>query len=451
MVEDDSLMEAFIVDSLRVLDCDIIRCSTCREARERLRRSSPDLVLTDLRLPDGSGMELVKYLRNCSSTVPIIVMTAYPDPSLVHPADELDISSFLIKPFSPEQIRYSVLQGLEKRHNNHISKAAVTSSNNNSHGLIGVSRYIHDVRQKILRVARNELPVIIQGPSGTGKEIIAQALHASCERGEHTLIAVNCATIPPHLEEAELFGCTKGSFTGAVHDRDGIIASAHQSTLFLDEVGELSLATQAKLLRVLDSGEVTRIGAVQPSRVDIRVVAATNRSLDDMVANGDFRHDLYFRLKGEVIQTKSLADHREDTPALVHHFIATHTCPNTPDSITTDALRYLSTCSWPGNIRELKHTVIKLCHAAEGLKRITLPIVEKVSPRQKELPAARWDYRFARDTAIMEFEYGYFEKLLAQYRGNLSQVSDVCGIERRNLSKKLKALNLSPEEFRAVL
>jgi transcriptional regulator with PAS, ATPase and Fis domain len=298
-------------------------------------------------------------------------------------------------------------------------------------------------------LAPGDFPIVIQGPSGTGKEIVANSIHNNSKRKKNPMVTINCAAIPKDLEEAQFFGHTRGAFTGAYSARNGIMAAADNTTLFLDEVSELSLGVQAKLLRVLENGEFLRIGETTSRKVDIRLITATNRNIKEMVEKGSFRDDLFFRL-GFLINTKPLNEHREDIPLIAKHFININNTndPRCPKQITAEALSYLVDYNWRGNVRELKQALNLLCHIAMGKKRINISDVQSIL-NHKECKINGYElYSTEKIKILREFEIDYFTRLLKKYCGNMTQAAKASGMHRPNLIKKLKNLDISPSDFK---
>lgn len=324
-----------------------------------------------------------------------------------------------------------------------------TADSNERLGFVGSSSYLRRLRDEIRTVAAGDFPVLIQGDSGTGKELVAVAIHRCSGRGEKQMVVVNCAAVPHQLEEAAFFGHIKGAFTGADRAHEGLIAGAAGSTLFLDEIAETSLEVQAKLLRVLDTGEYLPVGASAMRRVDIRVVSATNRSLEQRVARGLFREDLFFRLKGMVLSTVPLRRHREDIPELVMHFLREQEESSAPADITPSALALLGGYEWPGNVRELRYTVEVLCVASSGRCCIDEHTVQRVlnlnMDTNDDEPVP---YAEAKARAMGRFEHSYFAELLRRYRGNVTRVAESAGMHRPNVARKLKALGIRASDYR---
>lgn len=443
VVDDDPAMVDIITAILEMENIRITSAVSVLSARQLLDTSSPDLLVTDLNLPDGDGLEIIEHCRSICSHTAIVVLTGFPDEKRVRDMMALDISTFLVKPFTPQQLKYAVIRAMEERK---LKIAADTDdaedlSGENTLGLIGSSPYLNRLRKTIRIMAEGDFPVLIHGPSGTGKEIIAKAIHQNGNRSSERMVTINCAAIPHHLEESEFFGFAKGAFTDARTSKHGILECADRSTLFLDEIGELSLAVQAKLLRVLDTGEFIRIGEVHPMKVNIRILSATNRNLEEMVATGMFRADLYFRLKGAMIITEPLSFHPEDIPALSRHFIAE--C-DTGKQLTQGALERLQRFRWQGNIRELKNTLQYIVTRSQSSHRITAEMVETVLGTAKENEHTPQPFSKVKE----QFERDYFISLLRLHNGNISRVAREAEIHRPNLLRKLKELGISPETYR---
>jgi len=321
-------------------------------------------------------------------------------------------------------------------------------------GIIGSSAYANDLRDNIRNVAQGDFPVMVLGPSGTGKELVSCAIHDCSPRKDNKLAVVNCAAIPRNLEENEFFGHIKGSFTGALDNKLGLLSSSHNSTLFLDEVGDISLEMQAKLLRFLDSGEYMPIGSSTLKRSDTRVVCATNKNLEQMVQEGGFREDLYYRLKGVVINTLALSEHPEDIPELVRFFIRRVKRNDTPKKIDDEAMGILTSYSWPGNIRELKYAIDVICMTnigADIIKRNMLyPTIKIRRKTDVNVNAPVKPYMTHKSEVVKDFDRYYFAKLLVQFGGNVSKSAQAAGMYRANLTKKLNELGISAKDFKST-
>jgi DNA-binding NtrC family response regulator len=377
-----------------------------------------------------------------------VLISGYATDETAFSMEEIGVQSLLTKPFTVTQLKFTLFRELMRLKEPGIrSLCDEPAAEGCLGGLKGSSAYIRDLHHKIRQISRGDIPVLIQGPTGTGKEIIARAIHGCSGRKDKPIIIVNSSAIPEHLEESEFFGHAKGAFTGAFEPKDGILRCAHGATLFLDEVGELSLRMQAKLLRVLDGHEFCRIGETVPQRSDFRLISATNRPLQDMVRDGSFRQDLFFRLKACMIQTESLATHREDIPCLVQHFLSRcQAKEQRPFSITAQAVELLVNYEWPGNVRELKNTIESLCTIAGKAGTITLESIEwLLNGVQRQSPSSVVPFAQAK----IDFERNYYRSLLERFHGNISVAARVSGIERAYFSKRVKALGLEAGEFRA--
>jgi DNA-binding NtrC family response regulator len=316
--------------------------------------------------------------------------------------------------------------------------------------IIGTGPWIKELYDRIAMVAATDVTVAIFGESGTGKELVARTIHTSSPRHDAPFVIVNCAAIPEALLEDELFGHVRGAFTDATRDREGLLAAAHTGTLFLDEIGELRLALQGKLLRVLQSQEFRRIGDDQDRRVDVRIVTATNRDLDQLVARGSFRQDLYYRINVFPMHLPPLRDRPEDIPLLVHHFISKHRgrLGNSIEAIAPGALRRLAAYDFPGNVRELENKVHEAMVVAEGPMiteaDIALPAGRGASAR----PDLTRPFRELKQEAIDGFEKAYLTELLRAHRGNLTQAARAARMDRKNLWSLVVRHGLDREQFK---
>ncbi len=314
-------------------------------------------------------------------------------------------------------------------------------------GFIGVSDFCRRVRQNVATYASSTLPILIQGDTGTGKEVIAQALHNASDRRNASFLAVNCATLGG-LAESELFGHTRGSFTGAQRSTRGYIGSAEGGTLLLDEVGELALEIQAKLLRFLDNGEYIRLGGSECRQGDVRILSASNRKLEVMSSQGSFRSDLFYRLSGAVIQMAPLRDRPEDVPLLARHFLKRfsvemgQTCLMSPKAIM--ALCYFE---WPGNVRQLRHMIHRLCQECSSREITEMDVASALG--QKVDDQMHIDcYKTAKQKALQTFDRQYFTALLSATQGKLSDSLELSGMHKKNFYMKTAELGISPRDFR---
>jgi DNA-binding NtrC family response regulator len=420
-------------------------------AAERAARDGTpfDLVLTDYQMPRVDGLELLALLRRDHPELLVALVTAHGDERTAVRALKLGAWDYVPKPYDNEEIRALVARARELlalRAENARLRGELAAH----HGdLVGAAPAMRELYRFIARAAPTRATVLVTGESGTGKELVARALHDGGPRARRAFVAVNCAALPAELAEAELFGHVKGAFTGAVHDRAGLFEAADGGTLFLDEVGDMPLALQAKLLRVLESGEVTRVGATRPVAVDVRLVAATHRALDALVAEGRFRDDLRYRLQVLTAHLPPLRERREDVPALATHFLAhfaaRHGVPARP--LADDARRALLAHDWPGNVRELRNALERALLLADGetITAADLPaaVAQGGAPlRPAEAAFAGLAFVEARRRAADAFDRAFLAAALERHGGNVSAAARALGLHRPSLQKLIARLGL---------
>jgi DNA-binding NtrC family response regulator len=314
--------------------------------------------------------------------------------------------------------------------------------------LVGESQYMQELRREIRRVAPCDFPVCIQGEPGTGKDIIAAAIHSLGPRNKKEMISTNCTAIPADREEEEFFGCATGAHGGAWPAKMGLIACANHSTLFLNEINAISPRLQARLFAILDTGEFSPSWSKEPRLTDLRIITATNRDIEALAQQGAFSRELLARLRGAVITTIPLHDHREDIPDLIDHFITVKEDLKIPRRISPMALEMLVEHSWPGNLRELQYTIEVICIASIGLSAISKKTVRSVLKINETVTHPQLSYQEAKAGVLHEFEVKYFTKLLHHFKGNINQAALTAGMYRPNLLNKLKQLNIKPDAFR---
>jgi two-component system, NtrC family, nitrogen regulation response regulator NtrX len=446
VVDDDPDMYDLIKGMLEEKVAEIQYASTFTEGKEAILEKNYNLALLDISFPDGNGFDLITIINENRPGVGIVLMTGYLHDDIVTASAGLQFPT-IIKPFTAEQLRFVISRELARTSiPGNLHHYDFDGVNDNQPRLTGSSTYITKLRHHIAQIAKSDLPVLIQGPTGTSKEIIARLIHEHSNRYSKPMITINSSAIPEHLEESEFFGHVKGAFTGAHHDKDGIFMCADKTTLFLDEVGELSLRMQAKLLRVLDSHEFSRIGETRPRKSDFRLISATNRPLPEMIKNGSFRQDLYFRLRAAQIMSKPLVEHSEDIPELVEEIV--EKVNRTRDwrlTVDPEAIDILKSWEWPGNIRELKNAVEAICINSFDSGKITANSVlwyfNAINQNDvRPIPPFT--------TAKNDFEKNYYESLLARFHGNISMASRAAGLERAYFSKKIKSLGLKVDKYR---
>jgi two-component system nitrogen regulation response regulator NtrX len=402
----------------------------------------PDVVLLDLLMPPGpDGLETLAQFREQGHTAPVIMMSGKAQLTDAVRAVKLGAFQFLEKPLSPEAVLVTLRAALELNRARAENRALHEELGRRA-SLIGEGPAMQQVRGLIARVAPTEARVLVTGESGTGKELVAAAIHSASRRRGRPFVTVNCAAIPRDLVESEMFGHERGAFTGATERRLGRFELAHGGTLFLDEVGDLSQEAQAKLLRTLETGELQRIGAEASTRIDARVVAATNRQLDSAVSNGAFREDLFFRLNVFPIELPPLRMRMEDLPALVTH-LGERVRPRNTMAFTAAALEALASYSWPGNVRELANLV-------ERLSILCGPVIDAAdvrgvlpggTPPSRSTQASAQLGRSLTD-ALDEYERDLLCAALAQAQGNMAEAARILQTDRANLYRRMRRLGV---------
>ncbi len=359
LVDDDQAFRRVLEYQLGEDGHRVLTASSAVSALEQLKAAPVDVVLSDVRMPGTDGVELLARVKALQPELPIIMLTAHGSINAAVEAMQKGAADYLTKPFSREQLRIALTKTFNvadlKRENRQLREVIAQRFSFDS--MIAESRAMQHALEMASRVAQSDATVLIEGESGTGKELLAKAIHFHSPRKSQPFVIVNCAAIPENLLESELFGHRRGSFTGATSDKQGKFEAANGGTIFLDEVGELPTTMQAKLLRVLQNQEVDKIGDVRPARINVRVLAATNRDLEKMTASGTFRDDLYYRLAVVAIHMPPLRERTDDIPHLVQHLIARHGSTMSPPRVDDGVYSAFNLYAWPGNIRELENVL----------------------------------------------------------------------------------------------
>jgi two-component system nitrogen regulation response regulator NtrX len=442
LVDDEANIRRMLGALLRSEGFGVTEAPNGNAALLLLDEIDPDVVLLDLLMPPGpDGLETLGQMRERGGAAPVIMMSGKAQLTDAVRAVKLGAFQFLEKPLSPEAVLVTVRAALDLNRTRAENRALQAELGRRA-TLIGEGPAMQQVRALIARVAPTEARVLITGESGTGKELVAAAIHSASRRRTRAFVTVNCAAIPRDLVESEMFGHERGAFTGATERHMGRFELAHGGTLFLDEVGDLSQEAQAKLLRTLETGELQRIGAEATTRIDARVVSATNRQLGDAVHNGGFREDLFFRLNVFPIELPPLRDRLEDLPALVAH-LAERIRPRHAASFTDDALEALVTYTWPGNIRELANLVERLSILSGPV--IDAPAVRQVlrggsTPGAIPSPSSLLGRPLAE--ALDEFERGLLTAAVAQAQGNMAEAARILQTDRANLYRRMRRLGV---------
>ncbi|HTT77204.1 MAG TPA: sigma-54 dependent transcriptional regulator [Candidatus Binataceae bacterium] len=444
--------EADMAESLaRVLTKAGYECLVTSDPAQGLRMLSserPDLLLTDLRMPAMDGMEVLAQAREIDPRLPVIVLTGHASIESAVAAVKAGAFDFLSKTFSNDQLKLTVERALTKRRleleNLHLRdqlRSTVGFEN-----IIGQSAALKQVLELVRKAARSDANILILGESGTGKEVVARATHANSLRAAQPFIAVDCASLPEQLLESELFGHEKGAFTGAANAKQGLMEVAHRGTLFLDELGELPLSLQVKLLRALQERQIRRVGGTKQIALDVRIVSATNRDLRALVAAGKFREDLYYRVNVIDIALPPLRERHGDIELLIAHFLRKYT--GSPSAaakgFAPEAMMALETYAWPGNVRELQNVIERACALADSemITLADLPQHMRTPAHLNEPPdvaetGTSLTLKEAKDRWIGQLESAYVENLLKQEGGNVSQAARKAGVDRKTLHRLL--------------
>ena len=417
----------------------------------RIGSWQPDAAVFDLRLPGMDGVELTRRALQLQPDLAVLLLTGFGTIESAVQAVHEGACDYLEKPFDLVKVDLTLRKALEHRRQGRRYRllAEATGRRGEFEGIVGQSGAIGEVAAAIAAVADTDSVVLISGESGTGKELVARAVHASGARRERPFVTVDCAAIPEALLESELFGHMRGAFTGAHRERAGYFEAASDGTIFLDEVGELPLALQKKLLRILQEKSFSRVGESRYRTSEARVVAATNREMEAEVAAGSFREDLYYRLKVIEIALPPLRERPEDIPLLVHHYLGrlNRKLNRRVQGVSDEAMALLQAYPWPGNIRELIHLLERVMtfHNPEVLQVGHFP--SELRPgTQPELPPG--SYNDLKEQLIEEAGGTYFEKLLRHYHGNIARVAEHAGLNRRHLYRLLEKLGLDPSVHR---
>ena len=437
VVDDEPAIRELLELTLTRMGVDCVLAADISEAHTALRSHPPDLCLTDMRLPDGDGLELVGYIQQHAPQVPVAVITAHGNVESAVQALKKGAFDFVSKPVDLAALRSLVSTSLKLREKRQTEGRAATR-------LLGHSPAIEQVRAMVAKVARSQAPVHISGESGTGKELVARLIHENGARAEAPFVAVNCGAIPGELMESEFFGHKKGSFTGAVADKDGLFQAAQAGTLFLDEVAELPLHMQVKLLRVIQEKAIRAVGAQRETPVDVRILSATHRNLNELVRAGKFREDLYYRINVIELRVPPLRERPEDITLLADHILGRLAGPgHKPAKLAADGAALLQSHSFPGNVRELENILERATTLAEG---------ELIHAADIQLQAPTEDEEHEPTTApptgqplgkhLDEVEKEAIRKALEQARYNKTAAAKLLGMSFRQLRYRIKKLGL---------
>jgi two-component system, NtrC family, nitrogen regulation response regulator GlnG len=462
IVEDDASIGLVVSAALAAENIDVQLCDSVGGRDVALASTHFDLMLTDVVLKDSDGLATLKELMAVAPDMPVIIMSAQNTLETAVRASEINAFEYFPKPFDLNDLVLAVKQGIDKRRATPDAPADMLAEANLP--MIGRSAAMQDVYRMVARLLRNDLSVLISGESGTGKELVAEAIHSLGHRKTGPFVAVNMAAIPSELIEAELFGHEKGSFTGAVGQAIGRFEQAQGGTLFLDEIGDMPKHAQTRLLRALQSGVISRIGGKASIRLDVRIIAATNQNLEEMIAKGSFREDLFYRLNVVPITMPPLRDRTEDIGLLAQHFLMLAAKDGLPTrKIDDSAISMLMTMPWRGNIRELRNLIYRLalvCREDVITEATIIQNVDNVPDNDAPLQGASFEAavaQFLRDhkmrgsarerlypKALAQFEIPLLQSVMRQVKGNQLKAAALLGINRNTLRKKLTDYGITP-------
>ena len=425
------------------------------EAWARLERTVPDVVICDVRLHEADGLDVLARIRELYPEIAVIMMTGYASIESAVTSIKAGAVDYLAKPFNPGQLRHVVAKAIEQKRLLEENRYLRSQQGAADGVVIGESRAMRDLFETAEKVASTDSSVLIMGRSGTGKEVLARFIHASSPRRDRPFVTVNCSAIPASLIESELFGHERGAFTGAVYSRRGSFELADASTLFLDEIGEMPLSLQPKLLTAIQEKRFLRVGGTRQIDVDVRIIAATNKSLEEEVAAGRFRKDLFFRLSVFPIRVPPLRERPEDLPVLADFFLRrfARKCGKEIGPLSEDDIFALRAYDWPGNVRELENFIERAVIRAAGDRaeiaatpgRSTLEPADEgdAAPFHPDLP-----FRDAKERVVSFFEKRYIEEALRRAEGKLTEAARLAGMDNKNFSEKMKRHGVTLDAFK---
>jgi two-component system nitrogen regulation response regulator NtrX len=446
VVDDEPSIVQTLAGILQDEGFEVISAPDGETALQAVEEESPDLVLLDISLPGMDGLEVLQQLKEHQPLLPVVMVSAYGNVENAVKATRLGAYDFIEKPPHADKIILTVRNGLEMsrlaEENLRLRRRTAPSEE-----IIGQSQVMQQLREQVRIVAPTNAWVLITGENGTGKELVARAIHRFSKRSSKPFVEVNCAAIPEELIESELFGHEKGAFTGATSKRRGKFDQAHEGTLFLDEIADMSLKTQAKVLRILQEQRFERVGGSRPIQVDVRVVAATNKNLEELIIRGQFREDLYYRINVIPIAVPALKERAEDISLLIEYFLAEFARENDsrPKIMTPEAVEVLRRQAWPGNVRELKNFVHRLAILTPGR---VIDLADLPGTVQPGRTSSGMDEALLQMSSFKEarsiFEKEFIRRKLAEHHGNVSLTAESIGLERSHLYKKMRSHGLEP-------
>lgn len=457
VVDDEKDMLQLLKRSLTAdLDCIVETASSGENALQWVTKKSFDLVLADIRMPGMDGLELLELIKRQDPDQTVVMMTAFGQVDTAVKAMKNGAFDFITKPFDHEALIIRLEKALERsrllKENQRLQRTC--REEHTLQSLIGKSVAMQRVFETIRMVAKTNLTVLITGESGTGKELTARAIHALSSRKEAPFVAVNCPTVPEHILESELFGYKKGAFTDAVQNRRGLFQEAHEGTIFLDEIGDISPTIQTKLLRVLQEKEIKPLGHTKSIKVDARIIASTNQNLREKIKNSEFREDFFYRINVLPLQLPALRDRCEDIPLIANHLLEKHCLElNKPGkTISPELMEIFINHRWEGNIREFENTIVQgiLFSNTDTITSTDVKLKRQAhySGTFTDISIEDIPYRQAKEQTLVTFNTHFIGNLLTQSKGNVSQAARMCGLERQALQQIMRRYNIRADHYR---
>ena len=444
VIDDEPLMRDFLEETLIRSGFGVVTASDGTTGLGEIRNNSYDLVITDIRMPGVDGIGLLEETKRLQPDMAVIMMTAYASVETAVEALRLGASDYIMKPFTPEKVERVVETVLKERKLEYFNRylRSEIEEDFNFAEMVGTSDVMHAIYDQIKKISQSKASVLICGESGTGKELIARAIHNSSPRRDKPFIKINCAALAPTLLESELFGHEKGSFTHAINKKIGRFELSDEGALLLDEIGEMELGLQSKLLRVLQEREFERVGGTKPIQVDTRIISTTNRDLEKAIEEGHFREDLFFRLNVIPMKIPPLRDRKEDVPALAKHFLNKYNLENSKNikKIHPDALMTLMGHNWPGNVRELENCIERAIVLCSG-DTITSDFF--AFPAQRSRPEVGDGVFLPQDITVGEAERILILSTLKKHGNNKTRTAKILDISVRTLRNKLKEYQIA--------